>query len=176
MRYYIAFPFLLAVALVQGSALFPLPILRVKPDLMLLAVVGWGMSMGVKEALIWGVVGGMLLDLLGGAPLGVSVLSIMPVALLSGVGETKVVESNLPLALVVIFLGTLLYDSFFLLLLQLLGNHVEWWGSFITLFLPTALLNTLLMPFAYWFFRWLGRRARPSGFVELPESGPLETR
>jgi hypothetical protein len=51
-----------------------------------------------------------------------------------------------------------------------LGNRVEWWASFVTLFLPAALLNTLLMPFAYWLFQWLSRRTRPSSAMELSKS------
>ena len=170
MRYYIGFPFLIAVAWIQTSALLPLPKLMVKPDLMLLAVVGWGMSRGAKEALIWGIVGGFFLDLFGSGTLGVSVLALTPIALISGVGETKLMENNLTLALVLIFLGTLLYNAILLLLLQLLGNHVEWWHSFLTLFLPSVLLNTLLMPFAYWLFRWLGGRTGSANRIELSQT------
>jgi rod shape-determining protein MreD len=137
---------------------------------MLLAVVGWGMSRGAKEALIWGIVGGMSLDLFGGGPLGVSVLALLPIALMSGVGETKLMENNLTISFALVFIGTILYNTIFLLLLQLLGNHVEWWLSFLTLFLPAALLNTLLMPFAYWLFRWLAGKTRPSGGVELSKT------
>ena len=167
MLYYIGFPLLVAIAWVQTSALPPLPKLMVKPDLMLLAVIGWGMGRGAKEALIWGIVGGMLLDLFGGGPLGISVLALLPIALISGVGETKLMENNLTLALALIFLGTLLYNAIYLLLLQLLGNHVQWWLSFLNLFLPSALFNTLLMPFSYWLFRWLGGRTRSAGGAEL---------
>ena len=170
MRYFIAFPLLLAIALVQSSALSPIPILKVEPDLMLLAVAGWGVSRGAREALIWGMIGGVLLDLLGSTPLGVSVLALAPVALLSGVAETRIVESNLNLAMLIIFPGTLLYNSLFLLLMQMLGNHVEWGASFVNVFLPSALLNTLLMPFAYWLFQWLDRRTRPSDTMDLSRS------
>ena len=162
MRYYIGLPFLIAIAWIQTSTLPPLPKLMVKPDLMLLAVVGWGMSRGAKEALIWGIVGGIALDLFGGGPLGMAVLALLPVALISGVGETKFLENNLTLALVVVFLGTLLYDSVFLSALQLLGENVEWRRSFFALILPAALLNTFLLPFSYWLFQWLGGRVQPA--------------
>ncbi len=168
MRYYVGFPLLVAIAWIQTSVLSPLPILAVRPDLMLLAVIGWGMMRGAKEALIWGIVGGVLLDLLGGGPLGISVLALLPIAIVSGVGETKLMESNLNLALALALLGSVLYNGIYLLLLQLLGNHVEWWLSFLRLFLPCALLNTLLMPFAYGLFRWLGGRARSVRGVEVP--------
>lgn len=170
MRYYFGLPFLIVLAWLQTTVLLPLPKLMVKPDLMLLVVVGWGMSRGAREALIWGIAGGMLLDFFGGGPLGVSVLALTPIAVISGVGETKLMENNLTLALAIAFLGTLLYRTLFLLLLELLGNHVEWWLSFHTIFLPAALLNTLLMPFAFWLFQWLGGRMRPSRGVELSKN------
>jgi len=161
MRYYAFIPLLLALALAQSTLMPHFTALGVKPDLMLLFVLGWGMIRGFREAILWGALGGGLLDLFSGAPFGINLLVLASVAFLTALSETKVLENSLLLGALVTLMGTLIYYSLFLLLLQILGNRVLWGASLIHIFLPAALVNMLLMPLAWWFLGWFSRHTQP---------------
>ena len=67
---YLVLPLLILITLIQTTLLpifLPGP---VRPDLMLMVVVGWGVVHGDGQASLWGLVGGLLLDLFSGAPFG----------------------------------------------------------------------------------------------------------
>jgi rod shape-determining protein MreD len=127
---------------------------------MLLAVLSWSLLRGGKEGLLWAFGGGMLLDVLSGAPLGSSSLSLLLVSFLSSQGEVTIFGSTLSLPLVVGFVGSLLHDSVFLSMLHLMGWSVDWPTSLFRLLLPAATLNTLFMPVMYVLMRWLHQRTK----------------
>ncbi len=125
---------------------------------MLLVVVSWSLIRGAREGVSWAFGGGLLLDLMSGAPLGTATLSLMAVGFLAGLREvTSVFRSQVLLPLLTTFFATLLYDSLFLLILQLVGRPVFWVELMIRIVLPTAVLNALLMPLFYHAMRGLYR-------------------
>jgi len=69
MAYY-TLPLLLALALLQSTAMPYLKLFGVMPNLMLLTVVAWSLLRGPGEGVVWGFVGGIFLDLFSRAPLG----------------------------------------------------------------------------------------------------------
>jgi cell shape-determining protein MreD len=102
----------------------------------------------------------MLIDILSGAPLGISSLSLLLVSLLSSQGELAVFGTTLSLPLVVGFVGSLLHDLSFLFMLQLLGWSIDWPRALWRLLLLDAGLNTVFMPLVYVSLRWLHRRTK----------------
>jgi len=126
--------------------------------LVLLAVVSWNLLRGAEEGVVWGLIGGILLDLLSGAPFGVSTIAMALVSFLTGMGEMNVFRTNIALPLATIFFATIAYNLIFLILLQAMGWPIAWIDGLIRVILPTALLNTLLMPFVYRPMRWLHHR------------------
>ena len=80
---YLVIPLLTIVAIVQTTLLpmfLPGP---VRPDLMLMLVVGWGVVHGNGQAALWGLGGGILLDLFSGAPFGLAALSLGAIGLIA---------------------------------------------------------------------------------------------
>lgn len=106
---------------------------------------------------MWGFVGGVMLDLLSGAPFGVITLPLLLVGYLSGLGEINVFRGNLLLPGLVILLATVLYHAIVLFLLQVLGRSVLWEPALLHVILPAALLNLLAAPFIYLPLRRLHR-------------------
>ncbi|MFQ6014921.1 MAG: rod shape-determining protein MreD [Anaerolineae bacterium] len=152
---YLAAVLLTGVGVVQSTAMPYLSLAGVKPDLMLLVVISWSLIRGAGEGIVWGFVGGMILDLLSGAPFGVFTLALTTISFLSGIGEINIFRSNIFLPLMVIGLATIAYSFISLLLLQTLGWPVNWSDSLIRIVLPTAFLNTILAPLIYQPLRWL---------------------
>ena len=132
--------------------------------MVLLVVVSWSLLRGAEEGVVWGFIGGILLDLFSGAPFGVSTIAMALVSFLTGVGEMNVFRTNIALPLATTFFATIAYELIFLILLQAMGWPIAWIDGLIRVVLPTALLNTLLMPFVYGLMRWLHRR---TGWEEI---------
>jgi rod shape-determining protein MreD len=119
----------------------------------------------VDEALVWGFVGGLIVDLLSGGPLGANVLALVAVAFVAGqpVGQgigspvVRLVLLALPSAIVchLILLAVLAYS----------GRAVDWGGALAQVAGPSALLNAVLAPFVERPLGWLERRTRREGFV-----------
>jgi hypothetical protein len=65
------------------------------------------------------------------------------------VREARIVEGDFLLALATIVVATLAYEALFLVTLRLTGETVHWWDSFSRVIVPTAIVNTLLMPPLY---------------------------
>jgi rod shape-determining protein MreD len=158
MTIYLVIPLLLAVAILQSSAVPHLTVLGVFPDLPLLFVVNWSLVRGPREGVIWGFIAGLTMDLLSGAPFGAATLSLMVVGFLSGLGAATVVRAQFVLPPVTVFLATLVYDLVFLSIVQVSGHAVDWVETLWRIALPSALLNAVLTPAVYWMMRLLDKR------------------
>jgi len=152
---------LTSAALLQSSLLPHLSPGGLKPDLVVIMVISWGLLGGVKEGLLWGFIGGLVLDLLSATPLGLSALILTLLTLLTSLGRKRVYRSNILLPMAIIFLATLGYNLALLLFWQLL-ERPAWWGeTFLEVLLPTSLFNTLVMLPLYPLLSWLHRRIGP---------------
>jgi rod shape-determining protein MreD len=153
------------LALIQDVVLTQLPVSGGQPDIILLAVVAWGLLRGPAEGMIWAFIGGILLDLFSGGPMGGITLALLLVAFLAG----QQWASELGLAYVQLILLTLilsfLYHLLLLLILSWRGYPVEWAYSLPRVAAPSAALNAVLAPFIYRPLVWLDRRTRPEGLT-----------
>jgi len=160
---YLTLILLAGVALIQATLAPRVTLLGVKPDLMLVPVVCWGLLRGAAESLRWAFAGGLMLDLLSGAPFGVTTLSLILISYLSALGEMSVLRLNFLVPVAVMALASIAYNTLFLLLLQMFGRSILWDVAFTHVVLPAALINTLIMPLVYFPLRRLHRRvAGPS--------------
>jgi rod shape-determining protein MreD len=150
---YLAIPLLLASALLQ-STVVP-TVIGVKPEIVLLLVVAASLSGGMEAGVVWGFIGGLSLDLFSGAPLGVFTLTMVLVGALVNVGESNLFSTSLLLPLGAVFVATFVYHLLTVLLLQALGWRIGWGPALVQVALPSAVVNTLLMPLVYFFLRWL---------------------
>ncbi len=158
---YLLVPLLALTAIVQATLVPLLPTGDAKPDLMLLIVVAWGIVRGGGEATLWGLGGGLVLDLLSGAPFGVQTLGLAAVGLLADLMETNFFRSNILLPLAAIFIATFLFHVVEAAAMQTSGYPMDWPAFFVRVVFPTALFNTALMPFIYGILRRIDRSAHP---------------
>lgn len=156
---------LIALALVQDVALTQLSVAGGRANLVLLAVVAWGLLRGPAEGMIWAFIGGMVLDLFSGGPMGGITLALLIVAFLAG----QQWGSELGLAYIQLILVTLmlsfLYHILLLLVLGWRGYPVDWAYSLPRVAAPSAALNAVVAPFIYRPLVWLDRRTRPEGLT-----------
>jgi rod shape-determining protein MreD len=147
---YLVIPFLLTVAFLQTTVMPHLVIWGVFPDLPLLVVASWGLLQGPREGVIWGFVVGVAVDLFSGAPFGAATLGLLAVGFLAGLAGTTVFRGRAALPLLTVFLGTIIHNLIFLLVVWISGQTVLWFDSLSRVTLVSAVLNTVLTPLVYW--------------------------
>jgi rod shape-determining protein MreD len=155
---YVAVPLLIAIAILQSTIVPQLAVWGVFADLPLLVVVSWSLLRGSREGIVWGFIAGVAVDLFSGAPFGAATLPMIAVGFLSGLGQAAVFRAHIALPLVAMFLATVVYDLLFLLVVRISGYPVAWLESLLRLVLPSAVLNTVLMPVLFIIMRWLYTR------------------
>lgn len=162
---YITIPLVTAFALLQDVLLSRVSLLGARPDLLFLAVVCWALLRGSAEGVVWGFIGGLVLDLFSGGPMGGLTVAYTVVAFLAGRQWGRELGSA---SLQSFLLGLGLCFLFHLLILAVLswaGHPVAWAEGLAQIGAPSAILNGALAPFVYWALRWLDRRTRPEGLV-----------
>jgi rod shape-determining protein MreD len=160
MNIYFSALILVGGALLQSSLAPHLSVIGVKPGIVLTLVVSWSVIRGASEGVTWGFIGGMALDLLSGAPVGLSALTLMMVGFLTNLGGTSLFKSSLVLPLFAVFAASVLSDAVQLVLLQGFGWNLPWWEAMASVAVPAAILNAVLMPIVYLPLQWLNRRAQ----------------
>ncbi len=158
---YFLIPLLALLALAQTTLTPMLPAGTAKPDLLLVLVVAWGIVRGNGEATLWGLGGGLFLDLLSGVPFGLQTLGLAAVGLLADLMETNFFRSNILIPLAAIFVATILFHIIEAAALQSTGYPINWESFIFHIVLPAAGLNTILMPVVYLLLRRLDRVERP---------------
>jgi len=155
---YLVLPFLILAAVVQSTLAHLFRVGNVKPDLVLLVVISWSLLRGSREGVVWGLLGGLGLDLFSGAPFGASAVGLMAAGLLAGEGETNIFKGNILLPVFFAPLGTVTYYGALLVVFALIGQPLPMVSSFSQVILPAAVMNAAVIPFVYVFMRWLERK------------------
>lgn len=133
----------------------------VHPDLALILVIGWLILRGVREGLVWALIGGVSLDLVSNAPFGVFTLTMLLVALAASVSHGRVFGSSIVLPLGLTFPLSVLFNGLALLLLALLGRPVIWDDALFSVLIPAAIFDTAVMILVFPLLYLLNRALNP---------------
>jgi rod shape-determining protein MreD len=157
----IGIPLLTLFAILQSTLIVYVRLLDGRPDLVLLTVVSWSLAGRAEEAMLWGAVGGLLLDLLSGYPLGSTALILILIAFLVSLAEGRLWEINLVLPLGVMLAASLIFHYLGLLTLPLLGRQIDLLFATARVILPSTFLNMLLALPAFQLAQGLKNRLYP---------------
>jgi len=136
-----------------------------RPDLMLLVVLAWAVVRGVDEGLMWGFIGGLIVDLLSGGPLGATPLALLAVVFLAGRSWGRGFGPPVARLLLLAFLGVVVYHLVLLFVLTWTGHAVDWRFALMRVVGPSVLLNVVLAPFVRQPLAWLERKTRQERFA-----------
>ncbi|MCA1645088.1 MAG: rod shape-determining protein MreD [Chloroflexi bacterium] len=145
MRFVIAGGLLAAAALVQSVMGPSLPLVRGRPDTVLVVVLAWAMLRGSGEGAFVGFLGGVLLDSVSYTPFGINSALYGLLGYFIGLPEVNVYRGNLPYFLGTAALATVAYHTLYFLLLQALGTSLPPILETYAAAIPAALLNALLL-------------------------------
>lgn len=145
MSYYIGLPLVFLVALAEASVLPLFRVAGLQPNLLLVLLVAWLVVRGPSEAFVLIPLGGFVLGLVDGAPLGAALLALAPMALLQELRGARLSEGGLSLALVFTLLMTLVYHLTYLAVFSVEGEAGSWLSALGRVVLPTAFLNVVVL-------------------------------
>lgn len=144
MIYLIGIPLLALLSVLQATVFTQVRILDGAPDLVLLAVVAWAITGHSRQAMSLGFIGGVLLDLLSGLPLGVTSLPLILSAYLVSFGEGRFWEVHFLMPLGAVLAASIVYHGVGLGVLFALGRPPELGFALSRVVLPSVVLNLLL--------------------------------
>lgn len=144
MAYVVGIPLLVGLAILQSSLLGTFHFIDGHPDLVLLAVIGWALAGGKNEAIVWGLVGGCLLDMFSEVPFGTSAVVLILTAYLVSLYEGRVWEVHLLMPLGITLLGSIVYHLWGLGILFIMGRPIDLAFAFSRVIMPSIFLNLLL--------------------------------
>lgn len=153
-------PFLLVVAVAQTTLVPLVTIAGYKIDLPLILVVAQGLLGTSGSAAQWGFIVGLFLDLGSGLPFGIHAIGLTAVGFMIDLGQSISFSGNVLAPPIAMLAATVFYNTLLLAILSVLNWPVNWGDYLVGIVLPSAILNTVAMPLAFFPLRWFHRRAR----------------
>jgi rod shape-determining protein MreD len=161
MSLYYALPSVILLALAQSTLAERVQLFGVSPNLTLVFVIAWVLVFGLREGMIVALAGGLVLDALSAMPFGLSIIALLVVSWLAGMGQTNVFRNAWFLPYVTIVVATLVFGALLIALLQLGGRPMPWGVLIWRILLPEMTFNLICTPILYPLVAWLHKRARP---------------
>jgi rod shape-determining protein MreD len=141
----IGLPLLVLLAITQSAIINDLTLLEGRPDLILIVVVAWGIIGRYRDSMIWGLIGGLALDMLSGLPLGVTSINLILIAFLVSFSEGRFWESHILMPLGVMLFTSPLFYFMSILTHLALGYDIEIVNALLRVALPGTFINLLLI-------------------------------
>lgn len=117
-------------------------------DLIPIIVAAWGSLRGFEEGMLLGTVGGIMLDVVSGAPFGLHTAVLVLLGAVSSTVDGQVVRANVGFIISMGLLVTLGYHVTLMLGMQALGWLAFPPERFLRVLFPAAAANTILLPIA----------------------------
>jgi rod shape-determining protein MreD len=135
---------LLLGALLQSSLFSGLSLAGATPNLVLALVLCWALTRGGREGLIWGLIGGIALDLFSVAPFGTFTVAMLVIAFLTSLAEYLPFEMTRLLPVGITLLASPFFHLVAMIMMETLGWNVAW-NRMWTLILPAAILDAIVV-------------------------------
>jgi rod shape-determining protein MreD len=135
--------------LMQGVIAPHLAIARVKPDLVLLVTLAYGLLYGPGVGGRFGLISGLLQDLLLGRYLGVFALTRMTAGYLAGLAERRLYRDSLLILTATGAGASIFADLLFMVLMGTTGYPLDPLADIGRVVMPAAVYNGLLAPLVY---------------------------
>jgi rod shape-determining protein MreD len=119
LSFYLAFPLMAILAILQSTLLPRFPVLGVVPQLWFVATITWTLMNGLRQGLIWALIGGIFVDLFSASPLGVTTLAMMAAVSLVVFVKRHFPESRILMPVVLGVIASLVFWFVYLLLLRI---------------------------------------------------------
>lgn len=120
LSFYLAFPLMVILAILQSTLLPRFPIFGVVPQLWFVATITWTLMNGLRQGLIWALIAGIFVDLFSASPLGVTTLALMAAVSLVVLVQRHFPKNQILMPIVLGVIATLVFWFVYLLLLRII--------------------------------------------------------
>ena len=132
-------------------------------DLVLVIVLSWNLAYPESESLLWALLGGLMLDSLSGAHMGINIISLTLASLIANLAGSRVWSTHIILRISVGIIGTIIYYLVYILLLTITGWTTDWANLPIDNLVRSIIINVfiiiLIVPTARWLAEKLTKRS-----------------
>ncbi|MDQ4078491.1 MAG: rod shape-determining protein MreD [Chloroflexota bacterium] len=139
---------ILLAGLLQSTLISEFDLWGVHPNLVLTLVLGWSLLRGGREGLIWGLMGGVILDLYSVAPFGTFTIAMLVAALVTSLTEVLPIQATVLLSVGLMLVVSPLFHFVAMVMMESLGWDVAWRTMWVRL-PPAALLDAVLILLLY---------------------------
>jgi hypothetical protein len=142
---FLSFPIMLILSIIQTVAVSRVKILGGSADLVLLAIVSWGVSEEDQSVFFWALVGGIFISYISAMPASAVVTSYLVIA-----GITRVVQKGLwqsPILAILLssFIGTIVKFVIDIIALKFMGIELTISTSIKMTLAPNLILNLFIL-------------------------------
>lgn len=116
---------------------------KLRPDLLLIFTVSFGLLSGREKAVGVGFFAGLLQDLASGSIFGIHMLSKIAIGYLAGLAEQKVFKEHIFLPMASMFIASLFNSFLMLALMTFFGYRIGWNEAMAGEILPSLFYNLL---------------------------------
>jgi len=139
----------------------------VRPDVILLLTLNWSLLRGVEEGMIWGLVGGIFVDLFSGLPFGTSSAAYVAVAGFTTLTERAFTRAHLLQPVLTAIMATFIYYTIAFVIVSSADNEFFLGAAFVRTVIGVAIFNAIVNPFLYWGIHQLDARLSPVARTSL---------
>lgn len=159
--YYIGFPLLMIIAVLDATVMKLFQMWGGAPNLMLMVIISWALVADLREGLTWAVIGGIFRDLLSVAPTGSSALAFVLMVIAIDTFLPKLGWRNVVIPPIAVFAASFVYYVVLSVMLRLGGYSLPFFYGLTYISLPSAVMNTILMFFVYRLIAGVNEFVRP---------------
>lgn len=135
---------LAALAVLQSTVLAQFTLLDGRADVVLVAVLCWAMVGRAVDAMVWGLVGGLFLDLYSAIPFASTSIVLILLAYLVSLLRAGFWEANFLLPLGVVLAASLIFHAWDIGILLVLGRSIDFSQAIVRVVIPSTILNLIL--------------------------------
>jgi hypothetical protein len=157
----VSIPILGGLAIIQSAILSSMPLLLGTMDIILVVLLAWALQDRVQTAWQWSLVGGGIMTLLSGLPIGVYFAGYLGATFLAGYIRRRIWKWPFLGMLTATFIGTLLVLVASWFARWLTGVYIPIGNAVILIVLPSLLLNLLITVPVFFVMKDLALRLYP---------------
>ena len=157
----ISIPILAGLGMIQSVVISKVPLLLGTTDLVLVALVAWALQEKVKQPWQWSMIGGVIMTILSGLPIGVYLVAYLGAVFIAAFIRRRIWKVPFLGMLTAIFIGTMFSQVISWLSRWFTGVFIPIDQALVFVMLPSILLNLLVAVLAYFMLKDLASRLYP---------------
>ena len=154
-------PIMLIFSVIQTVAVSRITLMGGSADIILLAIVSWGISEEDSSVFSWALVGGIFISFISAMPTAAVITSYLVIAGISRVFQKVLWQAPILAILLSSFIGTIVKFTIDIIALQLMGIELTLFESIKMALAPNLILNLFILFPIYMIVSDLARRISP---------------